>query len=217
MGGPKNSRGEAIYSDWPWDPGIASPAWRALKLGTSPTAQSNSVDVLLMLSGLKGYFVYPYDELFDPLKFDFDKDTSRVDDKAALQDPTSTHLSTFIDRGGKMLLYHGMADPFFFALDTERYYERLAKDTGGLEKAMGFARYFPVPGMNHCAGGPALDNFDALNAIVQWVEQGKAPESMVATGAQFTGVSRPLCAWPKYAEYSGTGPRDAAASFTCRQ
>ena len=53
MGGPKDSRGEAIYSDWPWDPGMASPGWRQLKLGTSTTAQPNSIDVLLMLPGLR--------------------------------------------------------------------------------------------------------------------------------------------------------------------
>ena len=143
--------------------------------------------------------------------------TRRVDDTAALQDPTSTHLSTFIEHGGKILLYHGMADPFFSAFDTQRYYERLATDNGGLEKTQTFARYFPVPGMNHCAGGPALDNFDALDAIVQWVEQGKAPDSMLATGTQFPGVARPLCAWPKHAEYNGTGAKDAAASFTCKE
>jgi len=216
MGGPKNSRGEAIYSDWPWDPGMAAPGWRQLKLGTSPNAQANSIDVLLMLSGLKGYFMYPYDESFEPLKFDFDKDTARVDDTAALQDPTSTDVGTFVQHGGKLLLYHGMADPFFSALDTQRYYERLAKDNGGLDQTMTFARYFPVPGMNHCGGGPALDNFDALAAITQWVEQAKAPDSMTATGAQFPNISRPLCAYPKHAEYNGSGARDDAASFTCK-
>ena len=217
MGGPKNSRGEAIYSDWPWDPGMASPGWRQLKLGTSNTAQLNSIDVLLMLSGLKGYFMYPYDASFDALKFDFDKDTPRVDDTATLQDPTSTDVGTFVEHGGKLLLYHGMADPFFSALDTQGYYERLAKDNGGLDKTMSFARFFQVPGMNHCGGGPALDNFDALGAVTEWVEQGKAPESMLATGAQFPKVSRPLCAYPKHAEYNGTGPRDDAASFTCKE
>lgn len=217
MAGPKNSRGEAIYSDWPWDPGIAAPGWRQLKLGTSPTARPNSIDVLLMLPGLKGYFMYPYDASFDPVKFDFDKDTPRVDDTAILQDPTSTDVETFVQHGGKLLLYHGMADPFFSALDTEHYYQRLANDNGGLDKTMTFARFFPVPGMNHCGGGPALDNFDALGAITQWVEQGNAPDSMLATGAQFPNVSRPLCAYPKHAQYNGTGPRDAAASFTCKE
>jgi len=217
MAGPKNSRGESIYSDWPWDPGMASPGWRMLKLGTSTAPESNSIDVRLMLSGLKGYFMYPYQESFDPLRFDFDKDTLRVEDTATLQDPTSTQLTSFIDHGGKLLLYHGMADPFFSALDTERYYERLAMDNGGLEKAMSFARYFPVPGMNHCAGGPALDNFDALSAITDWVEQGKAPEIMPATGAQFPKVSRPLCAYPKHAQYNGTGPQNDATSFSCSE
>jgi feruloyl esterase len=217
MGGPRNSRGEAIYSDWPWDPGMAAPGWRMLKLGTSQTAQPNSADVTLMLSGLKGYFAYPYDETLDPLKFNFDKDTLRVADTAALQDPTSTHLNTFAEHGGKLLLYHGMADPFFSALDTQRYYERLAKDNGGMAKVMSFARYFEVPGMNHCGGGPALDNFDALGAMTRWVEQRQAPDAMLATGAQFPNVSRPLCAWPKHAEYDGKGPGNAAASFVCKE
>ena len=160
MGGPRNSRGEAIYSDWPWDPGMAAPGWRI---------------------------------------------------------PTSTHLNTFAEHGGKLLLYHGMADPFFSALDTQRYYERLAKDNDGLAKVMDFARYFEVPGMNHCGGGPALDNFDALGAMTRWVEQGQAPDAMLATGAQFPNVSRPLCAWPKHAEYDGKGPGNAAASFVCKE
>jgi hypothetical protein len=123
----------------------------------------------------------------------------------------------FIGHGGKLLLYHGMADPFFSTLDTEHYYERLAKDNGGLDKVMSFARYFPVPGMNHCAGGPALDNFDALTAITQWVEQGKAPDSMTATGAQFPNVSRRHCAYPKSAKYKGTGGAGDAANFACAE
>ena len=110
-----------------------------------------------------------------------------------------------------------MADPFFSALDTQRYYERLAEDNGGLDKTMSFARFFQVPGMNHCGGGPALDNFDALAAITEWVEKGNAPESMLATGAQFPNVSRPLCAYPKHAEYNGAGPLGDAASFTCKE
>jgi len=80
--------------------------------------QPNSVDVLLMLSGLKGYFMDPYDRTSDPLKFDFDKDTPRVDDTTGLQDPTSTDIGTFIEHGDKFLLYHGMSNPFFSALDT---------------------------------------------------------------------------------------------------
>lgn len=208
--GPTNSRGEAIYSDWPWDPGLASPEWRMLKLGTSPTAKPNSIDYRLMLEGLKGYFFYPPAPNFNPLKFDFDKDPARVADTANLQDPTSTHYSTFTQHGGKLLLYHGMADPFFSANDTARYYESLDADKAN------WASLFLVPGMAHCGGGPSLDTFDSLTAIVDWVEKGKAPQSLEARGKAFPNVTRPLCAYPKYAAYSGAGDPAKAESYICR-
>ncbi len=200
--GPTNSRDEALYSDWPWDPGLAGPEWRALKLGTSTTGKPNSRDYSLMLEGLKGYFFWPPDPNFNPLKFDFDKDPARVTDTANLQDPTSTHYSTFTQHGGKLLLYHGMADPFFSANDTARYYE-------SLDNTANWASLFLVPGMAHCAGGPALDTFDSLTAIVDWVEKGIAPQSMEARGRAFPNVTRPLCAYPKYAAFDGT-------NYVCR-
>ena len=212
--GPVNSRGQTLYSDWPWDPGISSSGWRMLKLGTSTTPEPNAADVTLMLSGLKGYFMTPYDASFDPLKFDFDKDSPKVMETAALQDGDWTELSTFIDRGGKLLLYHGVADPFFSSKDTTRYYERAVADNRGAGKD--WARLFLAPGMTHCGGGPALDNFDALGALVDWVEKGKAPEQINASGASFPGRSRPLCAYPKFAQYRGTGSTEDAANFECK-
>jgi len=206
--GPRNSKGEELYSDWPWDPGIASAGWRMLKLGTSKTAVPNSAGVTLMLSGLKGYFMTPYDPDFDPMKYDFDRDPARVEETAALQDPTGTQLSTFIERGGKLILYHGMADPFFSANDTIRYYKALVKDNADVRPGPEWARLFLVPGMTHCAGG-GLDNFDALTAIVNWVEKGEAPSQLPATGAGFPGITRPLCPYPAYAKQSADG------NFTC--
>jgi feruloyl esterase len=71
--------------------------------------------------------------------------------------------------------------------------------------------------MGHCAGGAAtLDRFDLLSAVVDWVEGGKAPESVVATGTSFPGRSRPLCAYPQHAQYKGKGNKEDAASFECR-
>jgi len=214
--GPSNSRGEAIYSDWPWDPGIAARGWRMLKLGTSPTSQPNSLDTGLMFSALKGYFMTPYDPDFDPMKFDFDKDPAKVEETAALQDATWTELSTFSGQGGKLILTHGMADPFFSANDTERYYRKLAADNGGSEAVSSWARLFLIPGMNHCLGGPALDSYDALGAVVAWVEKGEPPARIQATGTAFPGRSRPLCAYPAYASYKGNGSPDDAASFVCQ-
>ena len=212
--GAVNSQQQALYSDWPWDPGIASPGWRMLKLGTSTTPEPNSADVTLMLSGLKGYFMTPYNASFDPMKFDFDRDYARVQETAALQDAEMTELSTFISSGRKLLLYHGVADPFFSSNDTQRYYERLLADNQNAGKD--WAKFFLIPGMTHCGGGPALDNFDALGALVDWVEQGKTPEQMNSTGAAFPGRSRPVCAYPKFAMYKGTGSTEDGANFECR-
>jgi hypothetical protein len=85
-------------------------------------------------------------------------------------------------------------------------------------KAADIVRVFPVPGMAHCAGGPATDQFNALEALVKWVEQGVAPEQLIATAgaaSPWPGRSRPICAYPKVARYSGQGSLEDAASFRC--
>jgi feruloyl esterase len=69
--------------------------------------------------------------------------------------------------------------------------------------------------MNHCGGGPATDRFDSLTKLIDWVENGNAPERIVASGATFPGRTRPLCPYPTYARYSGSGDPDSAASFVC--
>ena len=216
MGGPVNSKGESIYSDWPYDPGIAAPGWRALKLGTSQAASPNSQDVLLMLAALKSVFLLPIDPRMDISKFDYDKDTERTREASQEIDATAAMLSSFSQKG-KLLLYHGMADPFFSAWDTVRYMERLQQENGGPENVSQWARLFLVPGMNHCFGGPSLSQFDALGAMVSWVEQRQAPDRINATGISFPGVSRPLCVYPKYARYGGVGPLNDASSFTCSE
>ena len=122
-----------------------------------------------------------------------------------------TNLNTFSGRGGKLLFWHGVSDPWFSALDTVDYYERMTKANGGAEQVRNWSRLFLVPGMGHCGGGPSLDRFDALEAMVRWVEQGVPPESLTATGAAFPGRSRPLCAYPLHAHYKGQGnPEDAS-------
>jgi hypothetical protein len=214
--GPKNSRGEALYSDWPYDTGVAAPGWRALKLGTSETAASNSADVTLMFSGLKGFFFTPPDQNFDPMKFNFDTDPARLSDTSVLQDSMLTFLSTFSEHGNKLMLIHGMSDPFFSAYDTARYYQRVVQANGGLNSTMPWVRFFEIPGMNHCGGGPALEDFDPLTALVQWTEEDRAPEQMMAKGRSFPGVSRPVCAYPAFPRYRGAGSRDDGANFDCK-
>jgi Tannase and feruloyl esterase len=126
------------------------------------------------------------------------------------------------------LLYHGVSDAIFSADDTVAFMSRLDRALAG--RSNDFARYFPVPGMAHCSGGPATDQFDALGPLVRWVEFGEAPAMLQARarGAGNPGGvnaelpagwsaerSRALCPWPMVSRYRGSGSLDDATSFRC--
>jgi feruloyl esterase len=140
-----------------------------------------------------------------------------------------TKLDALKARGAKVMVYHGVSDAIFSAIDTTAWYEELRARNGG--DASDFARYFRVPGMAHCAGGPSTDQFDMLSALVDWVENGRAPESVVARarGAGNAGGanrdvpsgwspdrSRPLCPYPRLARLRpGARDLESAESFRC--
>jgi feruloyl esterase len=144
-----------------------------------------------------------------------------------LVDAVSSDLSAFRAHGGKLVLYQGSADPVVSATDTIAYYDRVNHDNPGTAT---FARLFMVPGMAHCAGGPGATSFNfgvdadhnAGLALRRWVENGKAPDRLVAvkykarTPDSGIVLSRPLCAWPKLPAYRGSGDTNDAASFVCR-
>ena len=116
-----------------------------------------------------------------------------------------------------MLFVHGMSDPTFSALDTVDYYNRLGDANGGAEAVHRWGRLFLVPGMRHCGGGSlTTDSFDLLTALVDWVERGVAPEAVFASSRSEPRLTRPLCAYPRYAHYTGRGDPQSAASFECR-
>jgi len=121
-----------------------------------------------------------------------------------------TRMNTFAARGGKMLFYHGVSDPWFSAQDTIGYYQKLRKDNGD-----DLARLYLVPGMSHCAAGPALDRFDLLTALIDWVEKGQAPHGVDSSGASYPSRTRPICPYPQSAHYVSGDPMKAA-SFECR-
>jgi hypothetical protein len=190
--GPRNSKGDLVYPMNPYDAGIANLLPKAPAAG-APVPPVN-IDVDQRLFSLLG----------NPLE--------------AITDTTWTNLSSFSAHGGKLLFYHGLSDQAFSAMDTLDYYLRMAKANGGLDQVQNWSRMYLVPGMYHCRGGEfALDNFDLLTAAVNWVEKGTAPESVVATGKAFPGRSRPLCAYPKYAHYTGQGDPEDAKNFVCRE
>ena len=158
--------------------------------------------------------------------FDFDHDTQRADAKVgAVLNNYSADLSAFRARGGKLILWHGWADPLISPLHTLGYYRKLAayfSDGAASPQALAalqdFARLYLAPGVNHCGGGPGPDTFDALGALEQWVEHGKAPEAILASHATHGTVdrTRPLCPYPQVAVYAGRGDSDRAESFVCR-
>lgn len=217
FGGARNSRGEALYSGWPFDAGISAEGWRAWKLGSSLDADKPDARNVVLGSGSLGeYYMTPPTPGFDMLKFDFDRDVARIAQTEALNDATSTYLNSFEARGGKLLIVHGLSDPVFSSSDIMAWYERLGADTdGGLrDKQQQWTRLFMVPGMTHCGGGPALDDFDPLAAVENWVEQGQAPASLPAKGKSFPGKEMPLCPYPKFARYLG-GDANSLKSYSC--
>jgi feruloyl esterase len=191
--GPKNAYGTQVYPGFLYDAGIAT-------TGFVPG---------LLAMGQRGIFG-PYTTA---LEIDVDKEALHASDP--LVEPASTNLSIFSANGGKLIFFHGDSDPWFSPLDTLGYYQSLAATNGGADKVDKWSRMFLVPGMGHCSGGPSLDQFNMLSAVVNWVEKGIAPDEVIATGKAFPQRSRPLCAYPKHAQYTGAGNSEDALSFRC--
>jgi pimeloyl-ACP methyl ester carboxylesterase len=198
----KDSLGNVIYPAFPFDSGIAAGPPQVGIPGLVPSGTPMSP------------FGPDLATTFDPDKVEA---TIAADGEQHLIDTYSwRNLSTFSGRGGKLLFYHGLSDPWFSPLDTLGYYKKMARANGGLAQVENWSRIYLVPGMSHCGGGPAtLDNFDMLSAVVNWVEKGTPPDSVIATGRDFPGRSRPLCAYPKHAQYKGSGDPQNAANFVC--
>ena len=233
FGGARDGSGKALYADWPWDPGIASPGWRIWKIGApNPTHTNSAINLTLGASAIPYVFMTPPDTpsageiVRYVFGFDFNKDAPRIlqtsgiykESSMSFMAAASTDLGKFDRTGRKLLVYHGTADPVFSSNDTIDWYEALHRAAGGGD-ASRFARLFLIPGMNHCGGGPATDRFDQLTPLVQWVEQGVAPDAIVATAnamSPWPGRTRPLCAYPKQARYIGSGDVNDATSFVCK-
>ncbi|HUN75994.1 MAG TPA: tannase/feruloyl esterase family alpha/beta hydrolase [Steroidobacteraceae bacterium] len=212
MDGPHDSHGQALYAAFPYDAGIADPAFYRMHFGTSPDGVLNSADATLGFDSLRYYSMTPPDPDFDPMKFDFDRDPQRLTETAKINDADSVFLSSFAGHG-KLILYHGLSDQGLSPLDTAAWYDRLRSANGG--DVQTWARLFLVPGMTHCSGGPSTDEFDMLTAIQQWVENGRAPDRIVARGRSFPNETRPLCPYPTVARYTTGDPR-SESSFTCK-
>ena len=159
------------------------------------------------------------DPSWDYKKLNFDSDVALADKTdSGLINAIDPNLKAFFGHGGKLLQYHGWNDQLIPPLNSVNYYKSVEKAMGGASKIKDNYRLFMVPGMTHCAGGEGPSNFDAVKALEEWVEKGKAPEQIVASHMTNGNAdrTRPLCPYPQVAVYKGSGSTDDAANFVCK-
>jgi len=163
-------------------------------------------------------FVGHRDAKWDVMSFDFENDLALTLKNASFIEASNPDLSKFKARGGKLLLWHGWADPGPAPENTIDYYSAAAKAAGGGSQE-DWMRLFLMPGVAHCGGGVGPDQADFLGAIERWREQGTAPSQITASRnpgrGGLTPMTRPLCPFPQIAKYKGTGSTDDAANFVC--
>ena len=243
MQGVVDSKGKRLYPNWPWDGGVSgmatsasgtayNQAWRSWWLGNHDGKSNNAIKLRFSTPLAVAYTTPPVlpiavkDSLPYSLAYNFDTDPLKLyttsgpfDESAAqLYFTDNPDLGKFKNRKGKMILYHGASDSAVSMNDTVNWYQSMRQVMGA--DTSDFARLFLVPGMGHCRGGPSTDSFDMLGPLVRWVEQGVAPDQVVAkasTPAYFgtSSRTRPLCPYPQYARYQGRGDINDASNFQC--
>ena len=159
------------------------------------------------------YFVFQ-DPDWDYSTYDFDRFDEDTRLAASILNATDPNLDAFAERGGKLILWHGWADAALPAPATIDYYEEvIARDPD----ATNYVRLFMVPGCYHCGSGPGVSGVDWLDEIEKWVEEGIAPEVIIATrgaSGDSPAMERPLYPYPARAKYDGEGDPNKASSFT---
>jgi len=236
--GPRGKDGKALYSDWPWDPGIGvrtaagvSQGWRIWKMGTYASDANNGNLIRLGAPSASAIFISPpvpvASDVPSLARYILTADVEATYAKTAVKwgafnesavdfmHADAIDLTPFTARGGKIIMFHGVSDPVFSINDSLRWYNEVNAREGG--KAGRFIRFYAVPGMNHGRGGPATDEFDIFSPLVAWREAGVEPGPIVArAGAEtpWPGRTRLLCAYPQQPRRVA-GDSESAASFQC--
>jgi len=232
--GATTSTGTKIYTSFPWDAGLGTGGWAVWKYSNSLNLDSGAVGFIWQVppenaTGFNGP-AFTLTGNVDTMLAKIQATNATYTENALsfMTPPNPGDLTVLRSRGAKMLMYHGTSDPIFSSDDTQAYVDGLRGKHGDPSD---FTRYFPVPGMNHCSGGPATDQFDMLTPLVNWVEKGQAPASVTASarGAGNAGGAnadvpagwsatrtRPLCPYPQVARYKGSGTIESADNFECR-
>jgi feruloyl esterase len=203
--GPASRSGQNIF------PGLEPGSEMGLATLSGPKPMDLAVDTYK-------YLVFR-DPKWNYLTFNPDADLARAEETtSALMNSVNPNLQPLFAHGGKLLHYHGWADPGIAPGNSVNYYKSVLEAMGGKAKVDNSYRLFMVPGMGHCGGGDGTSTFDMVSALDQWVTQGKAPEQISASKV-VNGIAvrtRPLCPYPQVATYKGSGSTDDAANFSCR-
>jgi feruloyl esterase len=197
----KTRKGEIVWTGF--EPG-GELQYASLK--TVPTQPGGGWDSIRILGH--------QDANYDFHKFDLDSDVALAD-KAGI-DALTFDLSAFKSHGGKLLLYHGWADPGIAPGNTVNFYKGVLTTMGNQQDD--WLRLFMVPGMLHCGGGPGTDQFNKMAVVERWREDGSAPNQILASHVSNGQIdmTRPLCPYPQVAVYKGTGSTNDAANFSCK-
>jgi hypothetical protein len=205
---------------YPLDGAFMSPSGiPSRKIGTPTTAPG---DYALGVTQLIYGWITPANPSMDPLTFNFTTDLPLLDQtEPQVTVATSTNIAPFVRRGGKAIWFHGLSDPGVPVMGTVNYYNQMSDRWGGIDQSAAFSRLYLVPNMGACSGGPSTDQFDMLSPLVNWVENGIAPTTIIASGTHFTTApttrSRPLCPYPQEVRYVGPagGDLSAASNYAC--
>ena len=227
--GARLPNGQVYSYGFPFGHEGGTSGWRAWIIGNEPPVVQPD-GTLMFKSRLPSGFnlseqnfrflaVEDDDPEFTWRTFKLDRDLPRMASMTEILSPHDADLRPYKNRGGKLILYHGLADPAISAYGTVDYYNRVQKIVGGRNAIESFAALYLVPGMHHCSGGPGPNQFEMLTTLENWVERGTQPGAVTATHSTDGKVdrTRPLCVFPKVAIYTGSGSIDDAANFRCEE
>jgi hypothetical protein len=192
--------------------GTRASGWVGAILPAQPGAKPADFN---LAEGVVRYLVLdPPQPDYDTMEFDFDRAAATVARWSRIADAKQADLSAFRQSGGKLIMTYGWADQILQPLMGVEYYEQVVTSNAN---AADFTRLFMMPGVAHCGGGVGPDRHDAVTAVIDWVETGHAPDSLLASKVVDGNVvrTRPLCPYPQVARYRGDGNSNDAANFSC--
>jgi feruloyl esterase len=245
--GPKDAEGQPIYASFPFDSGHGAAGIAFWEFIAPLVLDSGAVGFIFKTppanpAGFNGP-AFTLGANINQLAVEIFA-TDALYTESGMSFMTPPHPERIDDnlrrRRGRMIVYHGVSDPIFSVDDTTAWYRTLKRfgehhhgkrnHDDDDDRPSDVVRLFHVPGMGHCSGGPSTDQFDLLNALVEWVENAEDPERVVASargagnpggangevpGGWAADRTRPLCAYPRIARYQG-GDAERAESFACR-